>query len=355
MFTRFLLVLGVVAAIFAGYSLAVFLSRAASGLLKPAFVATLVAMKTIIAIEVLAPIALFVAVLFGIEHLRRHEETTALQAVGFGPRQAAVALFPLFLFVAALVGILSFWVRPLTYAELYDTRHRARLAFDVLDVEPGRIYTDDDGKRVIKVDERTPDGVLRGVFIWTHRDDYEVIVKADALTPKTEDDPRAGAVEAENLRVWKFEDGKISPWIRSSSLVTDFDLIGLSEPGFKRKAASSMTLLESDDPEDQAEFQWRATRSLSALVLGFMALLISGWNRSRSRMSVQVVLAVTACIGYYAISLTARNWMRQGMVGPNPGLWWVDAALAFILFLLFVPRRRFGTGRRRGGKVGIEG
>ncbi|MCA9322489.1 MAG: LptF/LptG family permease, partial [Planctomycetes bacterium] len=159
---RFLVVSGVLSAIFAGYSLAQYLSRAASGLVKPEFVLRLVALKTLIATEIVVPIALYAAVLFGVESLRRHEETTALQAVGFGPRQAANALAPLFLSVAILVAILSLWVRPKAYAASYDIRLVAEAAFDLLDIEPGRFYDDSEGNWVAFAGGKRPDGTMEG-------------------------------------------------------------------------------------------------------------------------------------------------------------------------------------------------
>ncbi|NRA95218.1 MAG: hypothetical protein HRU14_03315, partial [Planctomycetes bacterium] len=51
---------------------------------------------------------------------------------------------------------------------------------------------------------------------------------------------------------------------------------------------------------------------------------------------------VSVCVVYQLVSLSARSWVKEGVVGPIPGVWWVDGVV--LLLLVSVRGRRL---RRR--------
>ena len=83
----FAVVLGILALLFAGYSLANILSDAVNGLLPVSAIAALTGLKLLISLEVLIPISLFIAVVAGFGRLQSDGEITAMLALGLGPRQ----------------------------------------------------------------------------------------------------------------------------------------------------------------------------------------------------------------------------------------------------------------------------
>ena len=75
-------------AVFLAYSLTRFLTDAASGLLRADEVALLTLYKSIIALEVLLPLALYFGLIVGFTRLNTHTELTAMQACGYGRGRA---------------------------------------------------------------------------------------------------------------------------------------------------------------------------------------------------------------------------------------------------------------------------
>ncbi len=336
-----LLIAGVFSAVFSGYSMAIYLSQAASGFIKPQFVIQLVLTKTLIATEIILPISVYVAVLLAVEQLKRGHETTAMQALGFGPRQAAKALAGLLFAFALLVALLSMWLRPLAYRQVYLTNARAEAAFDLLALEPNRFYVGHEGQRVVMVDGKSEDGELRRVFIWSKNDREELVLRADRLRPKgIEDSQGRDIVESKNLRIWRIAEQGCEIIADSGELTASVDFSGITPLGYKRKAASTLRLARSDDADDIAEFQWRVTRPISAFLLGFLALFVAGWARTSQRSTRTIAIGVAVCLAYYLISISARRWVRDEIVDAWPGMWWVDALLALIVIALYTRRGR---------------
>ncbi|NRA98184.1 MAG: LptF/LptG family permease, partial [Planctomycetes bacterium] len=265
--------------VFAAYSAAVFLSRAAAGLMKPEFVLELVALKAVIALEVILPIALYAAVILSVARLRRSEEATAMQAVGFGNKDLALALAPLFIVVALGVGFLSLSVRPDTYTRLYELRREAEAAFDLSDIEAGQFYSEPEGNRVVFAGSRSADA-MKDVFVWNRKGDEDWVIRADELVRGAQLEESA-KVEAKNLRLYKIDGDGMSVGPVIGSIKTGLNL-GVPRGGSqKRKAKGTTALANSDLPEEVAEFQWRVSRVLSTLMLAFLALRVAGFTGSR--------------------------------------------------------------------------
>ena len=90
------LVFSLLFVIFAAYSTSDLLALAATGFLRADTVAVLVSLKTLVACEVLLPIAMFLTVVVGLGRLGVNRETTAMAACGFGYARVVGALSRLF-------------------------------------------------------------------------------------------------------------------------------------------------------------------------------------------------------------------------------------------------------------------
>lgn len=342
-------VIGIFTGVFFGYALARYLSKAAADYIRADFVAELVGMKTAIATEVIVPISLFVAVLFTIEALRRREETTAMVALGIGPRRAILGLLPLFVLVALFVAVFSLFGRPAIYQRFYQTSRQAEAAFDIVDLEPGRFYVGSEGERVVMVDGRGDGGTMEGVFIWTREPTGQLVIRAGALAPADSDEEVQGRpfVEARDLRAWRIQESGAALVAASDSVNASVEFGRIAPVGYKRKAASTAYLAHSDDLDDRAEFQWRISRPLSTFLLGILAVFIAGWNRPPSRPTRTIVVGLIVCLVYNLVELSARNWVRKGVVAPELGMWWVHGGL--VIVLVFLALRRGGPQIRRRG------
>src|ERR1700758_2215069 len=81
----FVLVLTVLSVLFMSYGAAGFLSDAVNGLLPTSMIVQVIGLRTLIALEMLIPISLYLAVVMALGRLYVDSEMTALFAVGVRP------------------------------------------------------------------------------------------------------------------------------------------------------------------------------------------------------------------------------------------------------------------------------
>lgn len=349
---RLVVVMLVLSGVFATYAAAVFLSKAASGLLAPEAIVKLVFLKVVIAAEVVVPISLYVAVILTFERLHRTRETTAMAAGGFSPRQTAMGLLTAFVVVALVVGGLTMIGRPRAYTAMYDLRREAEAAFDLSSIDAGRFYPDADGERVVFVEAvRARGDVMQGVFVWVDQEGDSILMLSAREAERVADAPDGGGrVELRNLSVYEMDENGLRLRGEAGTVAAEVGLGKIAPVGYKRKAATTAYLACSDDEEDRAEFQWRVSRPFSVLILGFLALRMSRRPLRSGRSFWRVVLTIGACVGYFMLSITARNQVKDGVVGAFPGMWWVDVAFALLLLSGF-PWDRVRPMRRRSKAV----
>jgi lipopolysaccharide export system permease protein len=106
---------------------------------------------------------------------------------------------------------------------------------------------------------------------------------------------------------------------------------------YQRKAASTFELGFSDDSRDTAEFQWRISRALSAILLSMIAIPLSR-SSPRQGKSEKIIAAAVIFAIYYNLSGLAQTWVEQGIVGSMPGIWWLHILMLIIVVTIFSPR-----------------
>ena len=89
--------------------------------------------------------------------------------------------------------------------------------------------------------------------------------------------------------------------------------------GYKRKAALTTHLANSDSTEDIAEFQWRLSTTLSTVLLGLLGFPLSRAEARQGKYS-KLLAAVFVYAVYYNLNVMAKTWVEQGVVGPFPGI-----------------------------------
>src|SRR6201996_2742754 len=110
------LVLLVLAVLFTSYGAAGFLSDAVNGLLPMNMIAQVIGLRTLIALEVLIPISLYLAVVLALGRMYVDSEITALFALGVTPARVMGVVLGLSLCTAVAVAGLSLVARPWAYS-----------------------------------------------------------------------------------------------------------------------------------------------------------------------------------------------------------------------------------------------
>ena len=336
--------LGVVAAllaVFLTYSTTSFLAKASGGLINPGEIAHLTFLKSLIALEVLVPLALYLGIILGLGRLYSNSEMYALRAAGISEGRVLRPIIIFALVMAILVSLLSTVVRPWAYQESYDLRAIAAASSELERIKPGQFYIDNSNGRTVFIqsiqrmsEERRQ---LRGVFVHT-RDtkglqiassatgfleaadtaDHQKLMLSDAIVYTTAED-------GPNMR------GRFQS-LSFSLRVPDPELVG-----YKVKAQTTLDLRRAENSEEKAEYQWRLSASLSTLLLVLAAVPLSR-SQPRQGRYAKIIVALVVYALYFNLLVMSRTWVEQEVISS---IWGVPSALAALVVVLFKPWELF--------------
>ncbi|MBN2332323.1 MAG: LPS export ABC transporter permease LptF [Deltaproteobacteria bacterium] len=329
-----LVVCAILVIIFASYSATRLLADATYGLLSAGTVCYLIALKVVIALEVLLPMTLYLSIVVGLGRLYSDSEITAMLTCGIRERRIFKVVLLAAMMVSILVAGLSLYIRPLAYQTSYRLKEWAAARFDISRMDPATFYEIEQGRRVIFAEEIDQQARrARQVFIQTQEEQsIQVITAREAYQQST------GKNGTDTL---VFLNGDLHEISLTSGGDTSIEfkeyLLSLSPPTatqlYKTKAADTMELIRNPTPDATAELQWRFSAPLTAILLALLGIPLSQTKPRRSKYA-KVVTAVLIYAVYYTVSLTTKTWIRQGVIGSIPGLWGVLMLLAALLLLL---------------------
>ncbi|HNA70832.1 MAG TPA: LptF/LptG family permease, partial [Nitrosomonas sp.] len=115
----FFVVIGILIGLFSSFSIARFLTSAVTETLGMIAMLKLVSLRTIIALEVLVPIAFYVAIIYGLSRLNKDQELNIIRSSGFGDNRILFTILVIALPISIISGVLSLYARPWAYAESY--------------------------------------------------------------------------------------------------------------------------------------------------------------------------------------------------------------------------------------------
>jgi len=320
--------------IFITYSLSRFLVDADAGLLRPAEVAWLTFFKTVIALDVLLPLSLFLGVMTGLGRLYTDSEIYAMRASGISEASILRPLLRLALVLAVVVAVLSAWARPWAYAQAYALKAAAEASAETGRIREARFYDFGGKEQTVFIEHIDANGRdLEGVFVRTRKgDDLQVITAS-----KGEFDyffkPSLHRLKLTDARILKkVQDGPdLSGQFGSFAIYLPAE--NPEPPGYKAKSTPTSNLRKSADPVAQAEFQWRMSTPVSALLLALAAIPLSR-SRPRQGRYAKMLLALGIYAVYFNLLDVSRSWVEQG---NSAYIWWVPGLLALLVAGLYGP------------------
>jgi lipopolysaccharide export system permease protein len=213
-------------------------------------------------VQIISPIALMVAISHTLNKLATDSEIIVMNAAGFSP----IRLFRPFAYatcvVAALVAFIAAYLAPdgLRRIKQWDAEITADVLANIL--QPGR-FAQLDQNLTIRIRERQPGGLLKGIFIDDRRDPNErVSIVADHGTVVKSDDGSFLVLEEGNLQ--RFEVGKREPALVAFGRYA-FDMSKFSKQGHdvtlgirERYLWELLSPSEDDEVYQQLPGQFRA-------------------------------------------------------------------------------------------------
>jgi lipopolysaccharide export system permease protein len=290
---------------------------------------TALSLPTLIA--VIAPVALFIAVIYTLNKLNGDSELIVMSAAGAPPQQLMRPLLALTGVVAVVVALMTLYVMPASFQELRHLITKVRADFVANIVKEGQFTTLDNGV-TFHFRERSGQALL-GIFMQDRREQGKTVAYIAE---------RGQVAEANGQSYLILESGTVhrqEPNSRDSSMIAfqryAVDLAAFnqeeSQTTYKPRERSTPQLLFPDEKEFYYNYQAGRFRSelhdrLSAwlfpLALMFIAFAALGDPRTtRQGRGTAVALAVAAVVAlrivaFAASSATIRTpWGLVGVYG----------------------------------------
>ncbi|MDJ0720764.1 MAG: LPS export ABC transporter permease LptF [Desulfobacterales bacterium] len=330
-------------AIFASYTAIVYLTDAVGGLMTPAQVGILIGLRVGMALEILLPVTLYLSVMIALGRLYKDSEMTALAACGLGTGGVVLPVLMLSLPVALIAGGASLYIRSAAYTQIYKLRAQARADFSIGQLESQRFLEIADGRYTFfseKIDQDRK--VAYKVFLREKKDDAWAVIQAQEMTDGGRNNLGYPVLTLRNGHLVEFpSSGKGTSIIRFEKAHYPIQSDAGKSGRYRRKAATTAHLLQSDSLEDVAELQWRLSTPLSTLLLALLGVPLSRTNPRRGKYA-KLGTALIIFAVYYQLFTIAKTNVENGNVDPLIGIWWVPALL---LALTLAMLRKTGSLR----------
>jgi lipopolysaccharide export system permease protein len=337
----FAVVLTVLCVLFMSYGAAGFLSDAVNGLLPTNMIVQVIGLRTVISLEMLIPISLYLSVVMALGRLYVDSEMTALFALGWTSARLMGIVFCVSLCTAVIVAGLSLVARPWAYTRSHELASVAEASLNSNNMQPGTFYVTGKGERTIYIERREgPAAPAGGVFVQLRlRGGGTRVIYAlsiEQLSP-VDGSPR---FHLSGAHVYDLDvDGSAGEVLLNANDLS-LNLVSPSArpPDYSAVAASTAHLRSSVSAPDIAEFQWRQSTCVTTLLLGMLGVPLSR-SHPRQHRNTKVGIAILIYAGYYLLYESARTWVQIGVLSPFPGLWIAPASLALVLiFALLQPQ-----------------
>ncbi len=346
-----------------GGTVADLLNKIARGRIPAELLFSLIGLRTIDALTILAPLAVFIGVQLAYGRLWRESEMAVFQASGLSLtgllRPLALLSVPLML----LMALISFWLAPAAVRLSQTLLLEANRSLIIAGLEPGRFVELPNNDGVMYVEGMNEDGTkFKKMFVASERSDgmgakgkdaksaaatgenatarINVITAADGELYHDKNGAERylglndgfrveGVLGEDNYRLLRYE--------RNDLKLSDPDQDFSTESA--KRAAPTSVLLRSSDPTQRAEIHWRLAAPISIIVLVLLALPLSKSSPRQPRYAGLIVAFLAWAIYYNGMTI-GRSLLSQGKLSFALGFWWVHMPVLLIaLFLLWRGQR----------------
>lgn len=309
--------------------------------MTPDVLLTLVAIQSINLLVTLIPLGLYIGVLLALGRLYRDNEMSVMYACGVGWRDIFRPTIIVGLLGVLLIGLLTVFASPwsarLEQQIKADLREKSGVSF----LSAGKFIEFSGGSTVFFTQNITASGTqFNRVFMLREREDKPAVdvarianyqfdtISGDEYLVFTDGETTVGKPGDADYAITRFKrQGVLRP------------RTGVSELRLKTKSLSFKELLAADGLRERAEFQWRLSIPLAALILAILAVPLS-YTSPREGRFAKIAFAIIIYIPYANLLVLCRKWIASGALPSWVGLWPVHMLmLGLIVFLL---SRRLG-------------
>ena len=344
-FWTFLAVTVVLLIVMIGVSLGELLNDIAGGRVPSGLLWVLIGLKMPEVLTTILPLAVFIAVIWGLGRLYRDQEMAVMRASGFKWQMMLRPMFSLLLPIATVLLLIGLFLSPAASSVAQQKLEDAFRNAAEWGLQTGQFHVLQGGDLVLYVAAVEKDGrTLEQVFIQQRNGDREQIWVADKGYYWLDRENGERYLTLENGQIT--EGGKNS--LDYGIMEFERNDLKLPQPEQRRKndsqaARKSAEILTSSTPQDAAELQWRLSPALAAIVLGLLAIPLSH-SAPREGRGGRALLGILAYTVYANVLYMSRGWIANGDLSPSLGMWWVHA-LVLVIALLWLQRQGRMVGK----------
>jgi lipopolysaccharide export system permease protein len=276
-------------------------------------------------VMVIAPIALFIAVLFSLNKLNGDSELVVTAASGLSPFGLLRPYMLLIVLVAAFVALVSLWAMPASFRVMREAWTEVKSDFLTKIVRPGQFNALENGL-VFHYRDRGPGGELLGVFMLDRRDPTQnsVYLAENGIITKV-----AGKsyIVLQTGTIQKQDKGAIPVMVTFESYALDLSNFGPQYLGgpLKPRERPTWELLNYNlsDPYTRdnegrfrADLHERFISPLYAMALGLIAFAALGTPRTtRQNRGLAIAAATLIAVLLRVSGFGASAWVARGAEG----------------------------------------
>ena len=326
-----------------GQSFVSLLAKVMKGKLPADVVVSMLGLGILKSAILLIPFALLLTIMLTLGRYYRDSEIYAIKASGIGSssllRYASLIFIPLI----AFLFYLSIYSAPWAEQQIETIKQKAGGLTDIYSLTPGQFIESNQGNWVIFVEQSDREsGEVKNVFIYDRKEGNVAIETARHAEQKN-----LAELGGESLILKKGQRYEGTPGEGGFTLLSfdqhavripEFDLnVDIQDPEFK----STTELLESKQLPDIAEFQWRISVPIAAILLALLAFPLSVTNPRQGRFA-GLAIAIVIYLIYSNLLILAETWVADGKLHTVPGMFAVHAAMLVLVIILSF-RRRLGA------------
>jgi lipopolysaccharide export system permease protein len=321
-----------------------FLADAAAGKIPREFLLNIAGLSSLQYLVILIPVSLLLAILLALGRMYRDHEMAAMAGCGVGPGALYRPFMLLAFCLSAITAALSFQIGPWAGRQADTLFRDAQRLIRFTPFEAGRFKELASGKAVFyaaSIDNA--DGSLETVFARLQDRRGQSIITAQRGSQGLDSKTGERVLVLEQGYRYAGEPG------RGDYNVLHFDTLTtrVAPPALpylsgKRKLRETSQLIGSEDPEDQAELQWRIAAPMSVLLLALLAVPLAHTDPRGGRYG-KLVLGILAYLVYSNLLALGQAWVAKGFVSGTIGLWWVHALAGVAAFWLIAQRLGWRT------------
>ena len=313
-----------------------FLGDAASGRIPADFVLKLLWLRMLAMQTEVLPLMLFLAITLAFSRMNQDNELAVLAAAGMGKRYQLRIVMRFCLVFSLLFSLVVFVSTPLVKQQIHEMKRLAWQEANFSALAAGKFKEINSGQSVVYVEKLSDDKKrMKNVFLHRQEKDKSSVLKSGSAYFKIDGQTGNRYIVFENGRRYLGNPGVLD------FRITEYDkyaaLIEINEEVRNTKdpeAQATTTLFGSDDPDFQAELQWRVSAIIICVLLSILGVLLNQYPFGQKPFTL-LLFGIMIYFIYSNLLGISRTLMEREILPAIIGLWWVHILVFLIILLIY--------------------